>query len=201
MLISEIYTNPSRDEFMHSYAHHFHLVHQTIPLSTGLSLKISQDQDECHLGVFDGVTLVSYVSLHKAAEYWQVDMQCTDLVHRGQGYIRKSIETAIRMYGCVISDVAQTPEAQCTWCALILRPNLYSYYHLNLDTHQKTPFTIQNGDIQPNPWDETDTKVILACDRVQTESAIKRMSERQQRDQQLGRRDRWLGPGFTEYNP
>jgi len=201
MKISEIYTNPSRDEFVQSYAHHFDLVHQEIPLSTGLTLKISHDDDACDLGVFDGATLVSYVSLYHTGKYWQVVMQCTDLVHRGQGYIRTSIETAIKMYGCVISDLAQTPEAQRTWRALILRPNLFKYYHLNLDTNHKTAFTIQNGDIQPNPWDESDTTVILACDRVQTESALQRMSVRQTWDRLQGRRDRWLGPGFTEFNP
>lgn len=201
MKISEIYTNPSRDEFVQSYAHHFYLVQQEIQLSTGLTLKTSANETSCNLGVFDGATLVSYVSLHKTPEYWQVDMQCTDLDHRGQGYIRKSIETAIKMYGCVISDLAQTPEAQRTWRALILRPNLFKYYHLNLDTDHKTAFTIKNGDIQPNPWDESDTTVILACDRVQTESALHRMNVRQTWDRLQGRRDRWLGPGFTEFNP
>ena len=186
---------------MQSYAHHFDLVQQEIQLSTGLTLKISHDDAACDMGVFDGATLVSYVSLHHTGEYWQVDMQCTDLLHRGQGYIRTSIETAIQMYGCVISDLAHTSEALRTWRALILRPNLYTYYLLNLDTHDKTPFTIRNTDIQPNPWDETDSTVILACDRVQTESAILRMSVRQSLDKLLGRPDRWLGPGFTEFNP
>jgi hypothetical protein len=198
---SEIYTNSRRDLFVQSYAHHFDLVQQEIQLSTGLTLKISPDNAACDLGVFDGATLVSYVSLHHTGEYWQVHMQCTDLVHRGQGYIRTSIESAIQMYGCVISDIAQTAEAQRTWRALILRPNLYTYYLLNLDTHDKTPLTILNSDIQPNPWDETDLTVILACDRVHTESALQRMNVRQNLDQQLGRRDRWLGPGFTEFNP
>lgn len=198
---SEIYTNSSRALFVQSYAHHFELVQQEIQLRTGLTLKISHDDMSCNLGVFDGATLVSYVSLHHTGEYWQVDMQCTDLVHRGQGYIRTSIETAIQMYGCVISDLAHTSGALRTWRALILRPNLYTYYLLNLDTNQKTPFTIQNPDIQPSPWDESDTTVILACDRVQTESAIRRMTLRQNLDQQLGRRDRWLGLGFTEFNP
>lgn len=201
MKTSEIYINPSSDLFVQSYAHHFDLVQQEIQLSTGLTLKISYDDAACDIGVFDGATLVSYVSLHHTGEYWQVHMQCTDLVHRGQGYIRTSIETAIQMYGCVISDLAQTPEALFTWRALILRPNLYTYYLLNLDTQQKTRFTILNADIQPNPWDETDSTVILACDRQLTETGIRRMSVRHNLDQQLGRRDRWLGPGFTEFNP
>lgn len=201
MKISEIYTNPSRDEFVQSYARHFDLVQQEIPLSTGLTLKMSHDDTSCDLGVFDGATLVSYVSLHKTPAYWQVDMQCTDLDHRGQGYIRKSIETAIQMYGGVISDLAQTPEAQRTWRALILRPNLFKYYLLNLDTNQKTLFTIQNTDISPNPWDETESTVILACDRNLSEASQVRINARHKMDAHRNRPDRWLGDRFTEYNP
>jgi len=156
-------------------------------------LVIQDDDQMCHL--------VSYVSLHNTGEYWQVDMQCTLLEYRGQGYVRKSIETAIQKYGCVISDVGQTEEAQRTWSALIRRPNLFHYYWLNLDTHSQVKIRIENGEITPTPWDETDATVILACDRVQMESAILRMSVRQNLDQLLGRHDRWLGPGFTEFNP
>lgn len=186
---------------MQIYAKYFGNMQQSTLLSTGLRLVVEDDDQMCHLGTFDGDHLVSYVSLHNAGEYWQVDMQCTDHEYRGQGYVRKSIETAITKYGCIISDNVQTAESQRTWRALIMRPNLYTYYLFNLDTHDKTPFTVLNANIQPNPWDESDLTVILACDRQLTECAIQRMIVRQKLDQQLGRRDRWLGPEFTEFNP
>lgn len=170
-------------------------------LSTGLHLVVQDDHQVCHLGTFDGDHLVSYVSLHNTGEYFQVDMQCTDHDYRGQGYVRKSIETAITKYGCVISDVGQTEEAQRTWSALIRRPNLFHYYWLNLDTHSQVKIRIENGQITPNPWDETDSTVILACDRQLTESSMRRMMIRHLIDQARGRPDRWLGPGFTEFNP
>ena len=186
---------------MQIYAKYFEDMQQSTLLSTGLRLVVEDDDQMCHLGTFDGDHLVSYVSLHNTGEYWQVDMQCTDHEYRGQGYVRKSIETAITKYGCVISDFAQTLEAQNTWKALIRRPNLFHYYWLNLDTHSQVKIRIENGQMIPNPWDETDSTVILACDRQLTESAMQRMSVRQKLDQQLGCRDRWLGPGFTEFNP
>jgi hypothetical protein len=170
-------------------------------LSTGLHLVVQDDDQVCHLGTFDGDNLVSYVSLHNTGEYWQVHMQCTLLEYRGQGYVRKSIEIAIQKYGCVISDVGQTQEAQRTWSALIRRPNLFHYYWLNLGTKSQVKIRVENGQITPNPWDETDATVILACDRQFSESALQRMRARQEIDQARGRPDRWLGPGFTEFNP
>lgn len=184
-----------------SYAAQFAQISQETVLSTGLRLMVSLDDYKCHLGVFDNNLLISYVSLHKREPYWQVLMQCTHADYQGQGYVRKSIETAIQMFGCVISLRAQTPEDQLTWRALILRPNLYVYYLLNLHTTERTPFRVSAKTIEPNPWDETDCTVILACDRQLTESSMRRMMIRHLIDQARGRPDRWLGPGFTEFNP
>ena len=184
-----------------SYASHFAQISQETVLSTGLRLVTSLDDHKCHLGVFDNNLLISYVSLHKREPYWQVLMQCTHADYQSQGYVRKSIETAIQKFGCVISLRAQTPEDQRTWRALILRPNLYVYYLLNLRTTERTPFRMSAQTIEPNPWDQTESTVILACDRQLTESSLHRMMIRQQIDQARGRSDRWLGPGFTEFNP
>ena len=191
---------PSRDENVQLYVKYFPHTQGSL-LSTGLHLVIQDDDQVCHLGTFDGDHLVSYVSLHNTGEYWQVDMQCTHADYLGQGYVRNSIETAIQMFGCVISRRSQTPEDQRTWRALILRPNLYAYYLLNLRTTESTPFRVSDQTIAPNPWDQTDCTVILACDRQLTESSMRRMAIRQKIDNTLGRPDRWLGPGFTEFNP
>ncbi len=188
-------------EPVQAYATQFAQISQETVLSTGLRLVISLDDHECHLGVFDNNLLISYVSLHKHDPYWQVVVYCTHADYLGQGYVRKSIETAIQMFGCVISDVGQTEEVQLTWGALIRRPNLFHYYWLNLDNKSQVKIRVENGQITPNPWDETDSTVILACDRQLTESSMRRMAIRHLIDQARGRPDRWLGPGFTEFNP
>lgn len=201
MKIDEIYSLPSRDEFVRSYQKYFSDVAHTLLLSTGLELRQARSHDQIHVGVFDGDQLISYVGLHKHQDWYQIDMQCTDPAYRGQGYVRRSIEFVTSMLGCVISDVGQTPEAQRVWQALIKHPNLYHYYLFDLKTQLRTPMNSQSGVITPNPWDETDQKVIMVCDRRLTQSSQRRLSDRDQWRRSHGLRDEWLGAGFTEFNP
>ncbi|CAB4122416.1 NAT_SF domain containing protein [uncultured Caudovirales phage] len=200
MRIREIYTNPSRDEYPENYHHYFVNVNHQELLRTGLTLKVAKENESTHIGVFHDDDIVSYVGLHKEGPYNQIDMQCSRREYRGQGYIRKCIEYAINHFAPVISDVGQTQDAQQVWMALIQRPNILDYFWLNLDTNQQVPIKWGNGPT-PNPWDETDEVVILALPR-QTSAFIKEMREnRMVIDMKRNRRDPWLGPGFTEFNP
>lgn len=119
------------------------------------------------MGVFDHENLVSYVNLNLLDEYWQVHMQCTDHVYRGQGYIRKCIEFSIDKYKCIMSDQAQTPEAQRTWSALITRPNLYHYSWFDRASNTRQKFQVQGDQISPDPWDESvDVVIFITVDPV-----------------------------------
>ena len=201
MHIHEIYINPSREEYPENYLHYFVNVSHQETLSTGLTMKVSTGDSMIHIGIFDKDAIVSYVGLHQAGIYNQVDMQCTINKYRGQGYIRKCIEYAITHFSPVISDVGQTTEAKETWMALIQRPHLHGYYWLNLETQKKEPIKWGHDGPTPNPWDDTDSVVILALPQ-QTSSAILEMrAQRAAFDSARGRRDPWLGREFTEFNP
>jgi len=202
MKINEIYTNPPREEYPASYQWHFFKINYEETLRTGLILKAVFEFDLAHIGVFDKDTIISYVGLHKLENnLWQVDMQCTDVEYRNQGYIRRSIEFAVKKYGCIISDQGHTSDAQRTWTALIKYPNLYHYYYYNIISKEKIPLKYVNDKIEPNPWNQSDDVVIMVCNRKLSLESIKHLAVREQWEIKMNRRDRWIGPGFIDFNP
>lgn len=198
----EIYTLPSRYEYPETYQWHFSKIDHEEILRTGLIFKVVFESDQTHIGVFDPTTIISYVGLHKIDDnLWQVGMQCTDAAYRSQGYIRRSIEYAIKKYGCVLSDQDQTLDAHQTWTALIKHPNLYHYYSYNMISKEKIPLKYINGKVEPDPFNQDPNIVIMACDRNLSEESQKQLDLREQWEIKMKRRDKWLGPDFTEFNP
>lgn len=203
MRIYEIMLIPPRDENPEQYQYHFQKIDHVEKLSTGLILKVSGDAHQMHIGVFDDIKLISYVGLHRQDSYWQVDMQCTDHDHRAQGYIRKSIEYAIRNHHPVISDTRQTPEARQVWTALIKYPNTINYGMLDTSTNISVPikWDHQQNILVPDPWDDTEDTVIIAIPKPISESTAAMQKRRAELDRMRNRRDPWLGEGFTDFNP
>jgi len=201
MKIAEIYTNPSRDESVQDFARHFSRPQQQRQLSNGFDNLAQLEEELCHLGVFEGGRLISYLSLHRTDNFWQVDMQCTERDRRGQGFVRANIEWAIDLFGCIISDSAQTAEAQQVWTALIKHPNLYHYSCYELDSGLQQPLVWKQGAVEPNPWDQTEHTVILACSRTVSTASTARLEERIKFEIRNSRKSRWIGQGFTEFNP
>lgn len=202
MKINEIYINPSRDEYPESYQHYFQNVNHEEQLSTGLILKVSIIDTCVHIGIFNEDKIVTYVSLHKEGEYYQIDMQCSAPEYRGQGYVRKCFEYAFYHFSPVISDVGQTTEAKQVWEALIKRPHTISYYWLNLTTDESLPikWDPQTNTPNQNPLNDTDETVILAIPQNVSQKIQEMRLRRSQLDLCRGR-DSWLGKGFTELNP
>ena len=204
MRIIEIYTLPGQDHYTKKFQLYFTNVIQTIPLSTGLEIKISKKKDQLHVGAFDNNLIVSYIQLVKLQGYWQLIIQTTDRQHRNQGYIRRCIEIAIQHLGAIISDEGQTPEAQMVWKALIRRPNALNFYFLDLrtNTRQKIIYNHSTNSLQPDPYENEDPEIrILATSKQMTESeSIRRKVYLEQRIK-LGHGDPWLGQNFTEFNP
>lgn len=202
MKLNEIYINPPRYEYPESYQWHFDKIDHEEILRTGLILKAVFNSDLAHIGVFDKDIMISYVGLHLTDHnLWQVDMQCTDVAYRSQGYIRRSIEYAVKKYGCVISDQGYTLEAQRTWTALIKYPNLYHYYYYNTLSKEKIPIKYVNDKVEPDPWNQDENIVIMVCNRTLSSESIKSIALREQWEIKMGRRDRWIGPDFTDFNP
>jgi hypothetical protein len=202
MKIDEIYTLPARDENPESFHWHFDPIDYEETLRTGLKFIVTHKNNETHIGVRDQNLLISYVGLHKTdGDLWQVDMQCTSIEYRNQGYIRRSIEYAIQKYGCILSDQGQTLYAQRTWTALVKNPNLFHYYFYNMNSKEQIPLFCINGKLEPNPFNQPPDTVILACNRTLSEQELILIKNRELWEIKMGRRDRWLGPGFLEPNP
>lgn len=203
MKISEIQIVPDREEYPESYKYHFYKTNNQKKLSTGLDFKINKDNYNLHLGVFDKDKIVAYVSLHKENQYWQVDMQSTDIEYRNQGYVRYCIEYAIHNYYPVISDVNQTNLSKKVWTALIEFPHGITYSYLNLENGKNIAIQKdkQTNDYIPNPWDDTDHTVILATPKPVDKKILEMREKREQWNRKNNRRDPWLGQGFIDYNP
>lgn len=204
MHINEIVNLSSRDEDTSKFAIHFNQKSKKILMPNDMFLRIEADNIHLYLGVFDNSDIIAFVGLHKEGEHYQVDITSTLPKFRGQGFIRHCLEYAIHNFGPIISDWQQTPDAREVWSALIRRPNTVEYYYYNLQsqTKERIKWDTQTNKPVPDPWEEDVSYiVILATKKHLNEFSIKQRLARIEWNRANGRRDPWLGEGFTEFNP
>lgn len=204
MRLIEIYTLPSQDHPPIKYQHYFDNIIKTDTLSTGLVLKLSEKQDELHVGVFDSDILVAYVQIVKIHGHWQLAIQSTDTNHRSKGYIRRCIEQSVKHLGSIISDEGQTPESQMVWTALVKTPGHLKFGLIDLSTGSEQPliYNSKTNAVDPNPWADEDPDIrIIASLKPLSEETLARMQANLEIRIKFGLGDPWIGQQFTEFNP
>lgn len=210
MHLHEIFRLDSHDEFPDNYLHYFNNVtsqHQMPAHANNLAtsnhwiFKTSQIGDDIHMGSFEGDRIISYASMHKWLDGYQIDFTATEHEFRSQGLIRYAIEYAVKNWAPIYSDTRQTPEAEAVWRALITRPNIVKYQYYNILTRVIKNLKITNGKITPNPWNDKEDTVVRAT-LIPIKEDLQQLKEsRDQWDVERKRRNPWLGKYFVNYAP
>ena len=167
-------------------------------------LKLSENVEESHIGIFDQDKIVAYVYLQHYRDGRQVGLTTTDPQYRGQGIIRYAIEYATNRYKKVYSDFRQTADARAVWTALIRNPNNSAYYCFDV-TDQTTTlirYDKNNHTMSPDPWElDNDDIIVLATTKDAHPNTTCMIQERAEMNLKYHRPDRLLGPGFNFFNP
>ena len=157
--------------------------------------------DDIHMASFEGDRIISYASMHKWLDGYQIDFTATEHEFRSQGLIRYAIEWAVKQWGPIYSDTRQTPEAEAVWRALVTRPNIVKYQLYNILTGVTSNLRTTNGKIVPNPWNDAEDRVIRATLIPFKEDLMKLKEDRDRWDSNKQRRNPWLGKYFVNYAP
>ena len=210
MRIDEILKLSSHEEYLTDWQYYFLTADEQHQLpahahnldpSAHRILKIKFNADDIHLGIFDAEQFISYASMHKFLDGYQIDMTVTDSNFRSQGLIRYCIEYAVKRWGIIYSDTKQTPEAEAVWTALMNRPNTVLYQLYNVIDNTVHDLKVINNQIVPTPWNDKEDIVIRASARSVSEAILQMREDRAAWDLKKRRRDPWLGTGFLNYAP